>query len=311
MLRFVSLLLLAFLFSTCVSDRVFYTPYETENVIILVIDGPRYSETWDEPMRANIPVRDSLLAYGILVTNFRNNGTTFTNPGHEAICTGVYENIANDGSQLPANPSIFQYWLKYSNNPYTKCCVMASKDKLHVLSNCLSPAFYNQYRPYFNCGVNGDGTGGYRADSITQVLVMDALANKKPRLMLIAFRGPDYYAHQGDSLAYINAIRETDKYVGEVWNYIQNDPHYKDKTTLIVTNDHGRHLDGVQNGYVSHGDGCEGCRHIEFFAMSPDFKQNVELNAQYEQIDISATISALMHFGVNTGNGKVMTGVFK
>lgn len=312
MLRSVCLFFLVILLCTCTHDKPFSIGnYQTENVIIIVIDGPRYSETWGDPLRANIPVRDSLLAYGVLVTNFRNQGTTYTNPGHTAICTGNYENIANDGSQLPTNPSIFQHWLKYYHESTNNCCLLASKDKLHVLSNCVNPMYHDLYRPYFNCGVNGDGTGGYRTDSITFHLAIDALTNKQPKLAVIAFRGPDYYAHQSDSVAYIKAIKETDRYVGEVWKFIQNDPRYKNKTTLIVTNDHGRHLDGVLNGYVSHGDGCEGCRHIEFFALSPDFKQNTELNVQYEQIDISATISLMMHFPFATGHGTVMQQLFK
>ena len=38
---------------------------------------------------------------------------------------------------------------------------------------------------------------------------------------------------------------------------------YKDKTTLIVSNDHGRHIDS-KGGFQNHGDDCAGCRHIEF-----------------------------------------------
>ncbi len=311
MIRIVGLLFLMLVLLMCTREKAPpYSAYQTQNVVILLIDGPRYSETWGDPSHSNIPVRDSLSQFGVLLTNFRNQGETFTIPGHTAICTGFYQSVANDGSQLPARPSIFQYWLKNTGDPYTKCCIIGSKDKLHVLSNCVDPEFHNLYRPFFDCGVNGDGTGGYRSDSITLNRALDALTNKQPRLMLVAFKDPDYYGHLSDSVNYINAIRKTDQYVGVIWNFIQNDPHYKDKTTLIVTNDHGRHLNGVQNGFTSHGDDCEGCRHIELFALSPDFKKNVQINTPYEQLDISATIRELMHFPFYTGNGKVMKNIF-
>lgn len=313
MLRYVFLLSLPFivLFACKHDNPVSFTHYQTQNVFVIVIDGPRYSETWGAPLRENIPVRDSLLSEGVLITNFRNNGTTFTNPGHAAICTGNYENIANNGSQYPTYPSFMHLWLKSSHELASKCCVIASKDKLHILTNCTYPSFQNQYRPYFDCGVNGDGTGGYRADSVTFAHIINTLDTKRPRLLVVNFKDPDYYGHLADSLSYIEAIRKTDQYVGKIWAYIQSNPHYKDKTTLIVTNDHGRHLNGIANGYVSHGDDCEGCRHVEFFALSPDFKQNTELTTVYEQIDISATISELLHFSFVYGKGHVMTEIFQ
>ncbi|TSJ45714.1 alkaline phosphatase family protein [Fluviicola chungangensis] len=310
--RFFSVLFVFLILLACTHDKVSpYRKYQTQNVIIIAIDGPRYSETWGDPLRINIPVRDSLSAYGALFTNFRNLGETFTIPGHTAICTGNYQSIANDGSQLPNYPSIFQMWLKSTNETYTKCGIIGSKDKLRVLSNCLYPDYQDQYRPFFNCGVNGDGTGGYRADSVTLEIALNVLAANQPKLMLIAFKDPDFFGHQGDSARYIDAIRKTDEYLGIIWNYIQNSPVYKDKTTLIITNDHGRHLDGISDGYKSHGDNCDGCRHIELFALSPDFKSNVQLNTPYDQLDISATIGELLHFPFYTGKGKVMTELFR
>lgn len=311
MFRYWFPILLLLVFSSCTHDRTPHVDYATENVIIVVIDGPRYSETWGDPSRANIPVRDSLLSEGVLITNFRNNGATYTNPGHSAICTGNYENIANNGTQLPFNPSIMQLWLKKSGNPATKCSVIASKDKLHVLSNCVSPQWNNQYKPFIDCGLNGNGTGGYRSDIVTYEHLISNLNTAQPVLTIVNFKDPDYYAHQSDWSNYLRAIRKTDQLVGQIWKYIQNDAHYKDKTTLIVTNDHGRHIDGTSTGYAGHGDNCDGCQHIEFFALSPDFKKNIELTATYEMVDISATISELLQFSFPDGKGKVMKEIFK
>jgi len=312
MFRFFSVLCVLSALIACTHDKVTpFKEYQTQHVIIVVVDGPRYSETWGDPSRINIPVRNGLSSYGVLLTNFTNQGETFTIPGHTAICTGNYQSIANDGSQLPDYPSFFQYYLKSTGDPYTKCCIVGSKDKLHTLSNCLYPDYHDLYMPFFDCGVNSDGTGGYRADSITLERALNTLAVNQPKLMLIAFKDPDYYAHQSDSMGYINGIRKTDQYIGVIWDYIQNSPVYKDKTTLIVTNDHGRHLDGISGGYITHGDNCQGCRHIEFFALSPDFKSNVQLNTAYNQVDISATITELLHFPFHTGNGKVMADLFK
>ncbi len=88
--------------------------YQTKNVVLLVVDGPRISETWEAPNKENIPNRVSLLSQGVFISNFKNNGTTNTNPGHSAMCSGVYENIKNNGTELPGFPSVMQQWLKFT-----------------------------------------------------------------------------------------------------------------------------------------------------------------------------------------------------
>jgi predicted AlkP superfamily pyrophosphatase or phosphodiesterase len=284
--------------------------YKTKHVVVIVIDGPRYSETWGYKSREHIPVRNGLLSQGVLVEPFSNNGATVTNPGHTAIATGNYDAVANNGSELPHNPSMFQSMLLFTKKPAYKAYIVASKDKLYILGNTQSAGYHNMYRPYIDCGVNQNGTGGYRADSITYQHVIAVLQNRKPDLMLINFKDPDVYGHMADSVKYIAAIEKSDEYVGLIWDYLQSDPYYKDQTTLIVTNDHGRHLNGISNGYVSHGDGCAGCRKIEFFAISPDFKKNVVVQTPYEQIDIPSTISELLHFPLPYGKGRVMRDVF-
>ncbi len=80
---------------------------------------------------------------------------------------------------------------------------------------------------------------------------------------------------------------------------------------MIVANDHGRHTAGHLDGYVSHGDTCDGCRHIEMFAIGPDFKSNYISNVRYEQIDITSTIAALMKIKMPSANGKIISDIFK
>ena len=82
------------------------------------------------------------------------------------------------------------------------------------------------------------------------------------------------------------------------------------QTTLFVTNDHGRHLDGKKDGFISHGDKCEGCRHINFFAYGPDFKSNQIINVERELIDIPATVAGRMGFCIEKTKGDVMTELF-
>ncbi len=284
--------------------------YKTQNIFILVVDGARFTETWGEPTHQYIPHRSALLQQGVFCSKFYNNAFTATCPGHDAMCTGVYENINNTGIQYPTNPSIFQYWMKTFDRPCSEAWIVSTKDKLEVLSDCVAPEWRGTYRPSTDCGVNGLFTG-YREDSTTFKNLKSITTNNHVRMAIVNFKQPDVAGHLGDSAAYLQGILDTDDYIFQFWNFLQSNPFYKDKTTLIITNDHGRHSAGHLDGFISHGDLCEGCKHIEFFALGPDFKQNYTCATPYEQIDIASTVAELMGFKVPTSNGKVMKDIFR
>lgn len=285
--------------------------YKTEYVIILVIDGPRMSETFGDSTFQYIPNLSRVLApQGVLVGNFRNNGSTFTNAGHTAITTGVYQSIKNNGLVLPKNPSMFQYFLKEKGYDSTQAYVIASKGKLNILANTKNKKWFNQFQPSSYCGVNGQGMG-YTDDPSTWRDAQVILKSHHPKLSLINLLEVDVKGHQNEWQQYLQGIRNTDKTALELWDFIQSDSIYKDKTTLFITNDHGRHLDGHKDGFVNHGDNCEGCRSIYLVALGPDFKRNISIDNAYEQIDISATIAELLQFHFPISNGVVMTELFK
>jgi hypothetical protein len=285
--------------------------YQTEYVIILVIDGPRLSETFGDSTRQYIPNLSGVLGpQGVVVPTFRNNGPTYTNAGHTALTTGVYQRIKNNGLELPRNPSMFQYFLKEKGYDSTQAWVIASKGKLDILSNTKHCDWHNKFNPCAFCGTNGKGIG-YTSDKYTWRDAQVILKKHHPKLVLINLLEVDVKGHQNNWEGYLQGIRNTDKTALELWNLIQADEIYKDKTTLFITNDHGRHLTGKKNGFVNHGCGCEGCRQIYLVALGPDFKKNTVLTNPYEQIDLSSTIAEMLHFSFPVSQGKVMTELFK
>jgi len=301
------------LVASCAKDKIETGNYQTEHVIIIVIDGARYSETWGDNTHQYIPkLANELAQTGVINTHFYNNGTTSTVPGHTAMTTGRYENIDNVGAELPQYPSIFQYWRSKFNKDPNKSWVIASKGKLEVLSDCANPDWNGKYNPLTNCGIHALGAGsGYRHDSITYKKAISILSSYHPDLAIITFREPDFSAHSNSWLNYTQGIQSTDYYLYQLISFIESDPVYAGKTTVFVTNDHGRHLNSVSSGFISHGDECEGCRHINFFAYGPDFKQDTIISSQRELIDIPATIAELLHFHMPYGNGKVMHELFE
>lgn len=284
--------------------------YKTENVLVLIMDGPRYTETWGDSTHQYIPhMANDMAQHGVIYTGFRNNGPTYTNAGHTALVTGIYQSINNVGIEFPKNPSMFQYWLKATGRPKKAAYVIASKDKLAILTDCKDKKWKGQFRPQSDCGHNGLHSG-YRLDSETYERSIEIFNRDKPNLVLVNFRQPDSWGHAGNWEKYLSTMKETDAFIYKIFQYIQSDPNYKDKTTIFVTNDHGRHLDGHKDGFVSHGDNCEGCRKINCFAYGPDFKKGVITDVAREQIDIPVTIGELLGFKIENSAGQVMKELF-
>jgi hypothetical protein len=297
------------LFLSCAVFKADDQELETQHIIVVVIDGPRYSETWAIAPGLIPFMSGTLKNKGVHFTNFQNDRFTYTNSGHAAITTGVNQEIDNYGNELPANPSYFQHWLKASGKPATAAWLVMSKDKLDILANTQDSVWYGLYQPSVNCGINGPGSG-YRADSLTLLEAKRILSQHKPNLMLINFMEPDGYAHAGNWDFYLRGITRSDEYVKELWEFLQKDNFYKDKTTLLITNDHGRHLNEVENGWVDHGDLCEGCRHISLLAIGPDFRKGATITEKHTLVDIPVTIAPILGIKLDKAEGQVIRKVF-
>jgi hypothetical protein len=284
--------------------------YKTKYILILIMDGPRWSETWGDSTHQYIPrMANDMAPHGIISTGFRNNGPTYTNAGHVAITTGFYEKIKNNGLEFPKHPSIFQYWRKQTGKAQTAAWVITSKDKLGILSDCKDKDWKGKYRPTPDCGLNGLYTT-YRSDQTTYEHTIAALETAHPELVLVNFQHPDSWGHANNWEKYLATTKVSDELIYQIFEYVRTNEFYKDQTTIFVTNDHGRHLDGHKDGFVSHGDNCEGCRRINFFAYGPDFKKNVIIDTPGDLIDIPVTIAEMMGFQIEGAKGRVMTELF-
>ncbi|MCX7003062.1 MAG: Ig-like domain repeat protein [bacterium] len=292
-------------------------PTPTNHVVILVMDGARYSETWGDPTHTNIPqIATNLALRGVVLTNLYTDicsaipgALTETGPGHATLACGTYQNIDNFGTQLPYEPTIFQYYRQQHAAPARAAWVVTSKDKIVVVTDTSKAGWNGLYRPSYNCGVNGVGGGGYREDNLTHPLVIAALTNDHPAVMLINYKGPDAMGHLNNWAGYLAAIKEVDGYAADVWATIQADPQLKDATTLFIVTDHGRH-DDAHGGIVYHGDGCEGCTHLLGVALGPSFKTNLISGTRRTQPDLATTAANLLGIAMPTATGQIISELY-
>ena len=277
--------------------------YETRHVVIVVIDGARWTEGLGDPSHTWHPRQALTLApLGTTVATFLNDGATLTNPGHAAVLTGTWQPIANDGTERPHAPTAFEHWREATGEPASKTWLFSEKTKLSAVAWSDAPGFGAAFGASRDLGRVGDAA------------VMNAaiarLIGDRPSLMMVNLADVDIRGHANDWDGYLTALRAADSLVYVLWTRIQDDPALADRTTLFVTNDHGRH-DAAHGGFANHGDGCAGCRRIQLLALGPDFKRGHVSLATARQIDILPTVAELLSFPVPGSQGTAMLDLFE
>jgi phosphopentomutase len=130
-------------------------------------------------------------------------------------------------------------------------------------------------------------------DALTHQAALDYLAVKKPRVVFIGYGETDEWAHAGRYDLYLRSAHQVDAYLAQLWTTVQADPQYRDRTTLIVTTDHGR---GYGPAWRNHGEDVVGAENIWMAVLGPDtpalgLRRNIPV---VRQAQVAATIAALL-----------------
>ncbi|MDE0558653.1 sulfatase-like hydrolase/transferase [Algoriphagus sp. NF] len=136
--------------------------------------------------------------------------------------------------------------------------------------------------------------GGVRLDPFTHHFAMEGLKKHRPKVMYIAYGETDDWAHGGKYDQYIWSAHQTDAYIKEIWDWVQSDPEYKDKTTLIITTDHGRGI--TKTSWKSHGASVPEGGEIWMMAIGPDTPASGEMKieGQWHSAQVARTIFKLL-----------------
>jgi hypothetical protein len=281
--------------------------YKTENVIIAVMDGTAWRSTFGEPEHRFIPhLWTELRPQGTLYTHFYNNDVTITKAGHSTIATGTWQKTRNRGPRQTM-PTIFDYLADEQKITPEKVWVIFGKGKYAYEPTTTFPAYTGKFTPSSEIGV---GEESLQADLDVFRKVVEVMHKDQPRIVFANFGATDHTAHSGHWDRHLKAIRNQDELLTKLWETIQADPHYRDKTALFLTNDHGYHLDGIWEGFAEHGDSCEGCRHIMLLVLGPDFKKGYTVEKTAYQTDIAPTVGELLGFQTPLAHGEVLTDCF-
>jgi hypothetical protein len=342
---------------------------QTENVIIITLDGFRWEElfggidndlindktytkdpkglkemfgasTPEESRKKLLPFFWTEIAskgqlYGNRKTgNFVNvaNRYQFSYPGYNEMFTGYPDTNISFNDKIPnPNKSVLEFinqqenfknqvaaftsWDVFSaifNRERSKFLVNCGTEDIKIPGKQLSPEMQ-----LLNKMQNGDPHflgGDIRDDLLTYSIGLEYIKEYHPRIVFMGFDGTDDFAHQGLYDYYLKQVHASDQCIAELWQYLQSDPQYKDKTTLILLCDHGRG-DNPKSGWTDHGESIPESGQTWIAVLGPDTPALGEVltKVQLYNKQLAPTIAALLglQFAPEHGEAEVITSVFK
>lgn len=146
-----------------------------------------------------------------------------------------------------------------------------------------------------------------RLDVFTQEFALEHMRLHKPKLLYIALGEADDFAHMGQYDQYLAAIHRSDQFIADLWQELQNDPYYRDQTTLLISTDHGRGeaaqwrshgKSSVMPGYKGPVPQIAGSEQIWLAAIGPEIPAAglVRTNGSWQQGQMAATLAAALGF---------------
>ncbi len=190
-----------------------------------------------------------------------SNKLHFSYPGYNEILTGFADPRIKSNDKI-ANPNkTFLEWLDHQKGFKGKSAAFGSWDVFpYIINEKRSGVFTNAgFEPMKNTSDNPrikelnqlqkdmpSPWDTVRMDAFTFNFAMEYLKEQRPRALYIALGETDDFAHDGHYDQYIYAAQRNDAFLARLWNWVQNDPQYKNKTTLLITTDHGRGFDDLE-----------------------------------------------------------------
>ena len=322
---------------TRIPDTIARNPYDKRFLVFVCIDGMRYSEAFGAEGRYIPHIWNDLRPLGTIYTNCRTESVSLTTTVHSVWLSGNDQYLSNRGYIHPTMPTFIELYRDARNTwaerefaklpqpsryfplsketqaalkelhdeatvlPKTKTYCIVGKDRILDAVNYSShPAFGEAYDSEF-----------YRSmlDNDVYAIFNAKLGHDKPRMFFMNLADVDEEGHTADWEWYTEAIAHADEIVWKMWNDIQANPAFRDKTYFIVTSDHGRH-DDAHGGFAHHGDRCNGCLHVPFLIIGPGVKAGQVTDKHATEYDLQPTIGRIFGFETPFAVGRVLDEAF-
>ena len=241
------------------------------------------------------------------------NPFKFSYPGYSEIMTGFADTAINSNS-FPPNPNVtvleffnqqpklkgkvsaFGAWDAFDriiNEKRSGIPVINAFDKTggknpNANEKLINAMLQDSYKPW-----NQDEC----LDVFTHYAALEHLKTRKPKVLYISYGETDEWAHAGKYRSCLGAAKQVDAWIKQIWDFVQSDPQYKNKTSLFITTDHGRG-DIIKKEWRDHGKDVEDAYQIWFAVMGPEVATKGEMKneGQLYQDQFAQTFAKLMGY---------------
>ena len=138
-------------------------------------------------------------------------------------------------------------------------------------------------------GPKAPNSGG----ELTFFVAREIMREFAPRLMLVNFWDMGV-AQWGAYSLYLQAVTNTDRLRGMLWDEVQSSPAFKDRTTLLILPEFGRDVDrDTANSFLNHRSGDPSRRNVWMLALGAGLEKG-ETDRTISHVDIAASAAAVL-----------------
>jgi hypothetical protein len=144
-------------------------------------------------------------------------------------------------------------------------------------------------------------------DALSLYMTKHVMRTFAPSLIFLTLHDMDI-AHSGAYSLYLDGIRRTDRLCADLWNEVQQNPEYKDRTTVLILPDFGRDGDNDPggNGFQHHRTGSPSARTTWMMALGPEIRPRTIVHRPIESIDLAPTVMRLFGADARLAQGKLI-----
>jgi hypothetical protein len=239
------------------------------------------------------------------------NSRRFSYPGYAELLTGeaclevtsndknriqrktVLEHVAEKLHLEPREVAVFASWDVFpffaARRPGAVFCNAAHERVPDSFSTAVEARWLNDLQ-----GEALTPWDGVRHDALTVRQALRYLTRYRPRVLYLALDETDDWAHDRRYDRVLDSANHFDEALRRLWTTLQSFDQYRDRTTLVITVDHGR--GATLDDWIDHGEDTPGAEEIWLAVIGPDTPDlGVVADAPTVHLaDVAATVLGLL-----------------
>jgi hypothetical protein len=264
-----------------------YGEFKAKNVFVIVGDQFRQDESFGDRTHQLIPhIWNDFVPNGSKCETFYGN-PSFMVKVHSATLTGSWKDVRRlKPQETPDQPTMFEYYRKGLNKSLESCYFITSKPEFAFLAYSNHEDYGEEFK------ANLELTKKPNDDNELCDKLFAYMKKNHPQLVFVILGGAKSFNKKkrpDEVERYRKQLKEMDANLFKIWNAVQADDVYKDKTDFFFLNDHGDIID--------HEDCDDECkRYLDVVAIGPDIKKKFESKDKYRQVSICPTVGKILNF---------------